>query len=73
MAPQPHELVNQKDGVKYWQGVDADVDGMLGGFASISDADIEGSRLFLSRLGIGKKTTRRSSAATLDVLEGGAG
>ena len=31
----------------YWKSVDASVDGMLGGFASISKEDIRGSQEFL--------------------------
>ena len=35
------------DGAKYWSSVDPSVNGMLGGFANISNIDIEGSAKFL--------------------------
>ncbi|KAM4066365.1 adoMet dependent proline di-methyltransferase [Hirsutella rhossiliensis] len=72
----PDQLVSARDGRRYWQGVSADVDGMLGGvpsmpgFGSISRIDLQGSRTFLARLGIGLKGGRRPIST---VLEGGAG
>lgn len=39
-----------KQGVEYWTKTDATVDGVLGGFGSISDIDIRGSREFLKAL-----------------------
>lgn len=60
----------------YWEGIDADINGMLGGIPSIagysqvSKVDIQNSRGFLAKLGIGKKNGRH----TVDnALEGGAG
>ena len=35
---------------KYWSSVDASIDGMLGGFAAISPADLEGSGKLLKLL-----------------------
>ncbi|KAK1761431.1 alpha-N-methyltransferase NTM1 [Echria macrotheca] len=68
--------INTEDGLAYWEGVSADENGMLGGipsiggFAYISKVDIQGSRSFLAKLGIGNKKGLR----TVDsVLEGGAG
>jgi len=61
---------------KYWEGVDADINGMLGGvpsvagFSHIHKVDLQGSRSFLAKLGIGKKNGRRRVATA---LEGGAG
>ncbi|KAK0648694.1 alpha-N-methyltransferase NTM1 [Cercophora newfieldiana] len=61
---------------EYWEGVDADVDGMLGGipsmvgFSHVSKVDLQGSRSFLAKLGIGKKNGRHVAA---NALEGGAG
>ncbi|KAL8367155.1 hypothetical protein RB599_010245 [Gaeumannomyces hyphopodioides] len=61
---------------EYWEGVNADIDGMLGGipstggFSYVSKVDLQGSRSFLAKLGIGKKNGRRRVA---NALEGGAG
>lgn len=38
------------DAVKYWSEIPPTVDGMLGGFAHISQTDIYGSRLFLKQI-----------------------
>jgi protein N-terminal methyltransferase len=57
-------------GIEYWKGVDATVSGMLGGLPTISRTDIQGSRTFLARLGIGIKGGRKTVPR---VLEGGAG
>ena len=35
------------DALVYWTGIDASVNGMLGGFAQISSTDISGSSKFL--------------------------
>lgn len=50
--------------------VNADVNGMLGGFPYISKIDLQGSRNFLAKLGIGTKQGLRTVES---VLEGGAG
>ncbi|KAK0727735.1 S-adenosylmethionine-dependent methyltransferase-like protein [Lasiosphaeria miniovina] len=63
-------LINRDDGIKYWESIDADNNGMLGGFAHISKIDLQGSRNFLAKLGIGQKAGLRKVAST---LEGGAG
>ncbi|KAL8416328.1 hypothetical protein RB596_006766 [Gaeumannomyces avenae] len=61
---------------EYWEGVNADIDGMLGGvpstggFSYVSKVDLQGSRSFLAKLGIGKQNGRRRVA---NALEGGAG
>ncbi|KAL9251399.1 Alpha N-terminal protein methyltransferase 1-like protein [Drosera capensis] len=47
-AADSHKRVSwYRDGVAYWQGVEASVDGVLGGYGHISDADIKGSEAFL--------------------------
>lgn len=69
-ADTPDGLISKEDGLTYWESIDADVNGMLGGFASITKVDIQGSRTFLAKLGIGTKNDRR---ALTSVLEGGAG
>jgi len=61
---------------EYWEGVSADTDGMLGGvpslagFSHVSKVDLQGSRSFLAKLGIGEKNGRRRVSSA---LEGGAG
>ncbi|KAJ2897405.1 Alpha N-terminal protein methyltransferase 1 [Zalerion maritima] len=70
-SPPADSLINQEDGRKYWAGVDANVDGMLGGFPQISNIDLKGSRALLSRFGIG--ANRKGLAKAKRVLEGGAG
>lgn len=74
--PRPDELIDTQAGLKYWQDISNDVDGMLGGipalagFSSVSRIDIQGSRTFLARLGIGVKAGRKPVTSALD---GGAG
>ena len=45
--------INDQDARNYWQGIDADVNGMLGGFPYISKVDLQGSKNFLVKLGVG--------------------
>ncbi|KUJ20177.1 uncharacterized protein LY89DRAFT_612328 [Mollisia scopiformis] len=45
--------INHQDARDYWQGIDADVNGMLGGFPYISKVDLQGSKNFLAKLGVG--------------------
>jgi protein N-terminal methyltransferase len=47
--------INHQDARNYWQGIDADVNGMLGGFPYISRVDLQGSKNFLAKLGVGGK------------------
>ncbi|KAK2039531.1 hypothetical protein LZ31DRAFT_558728 [Colletotrichum somersetense] len=69
-TPPPDAKISAADGRSYWQGVDADVNGMLGGFPYISKVDLQGSRNFLAKLGIGSKSGLRPVSRA---LEGGAG
>jgi protein N-terminal methyltransferase len=68
--------VSTLEGRKYWEGQESDVNAMLGGvpmvggFSYVSKVDLQGSRSFLAKLGIGSKNGRRRVAAA---LEGGAG
>lgn len=39
-----------KHGVGYWEGVEASVNGVLGGYAQVNEPDIEGSQAFLNTL-----------------------
>ncbi|KAM0324361.1 hypothetical protein ACHAQA_008142 [Verticillium albo-atrum] len=66
----PDALINTASSLSYWQSVDADVNGMLGGFPYISRTDLQGSRAFLAKLGIGAKEGLRTVESA---LEGGAG
>jgi len=51
--------INHKDARDYWQSVDADVNGMLGGFPYISKVDLQGSKNFLAKLGVGGKNSKK--------------
>ncbi|KAI1191660.1 alpha-N-methyltransferase NTM1 [Nemania serpens] len=62
--------INSADSRHYWQGVDADDNGMLGGYGRVSSVDLRGSRSFLAKLGFGRKNGVK---AIRRVLEGGAG
>ncbi|KAM0245797.1 hypothetical protein ACHAP5_005116 [Fusarium lateritium] len=72
--PPPDSLIEPEKGKEYWESIDSDVNGMLGGIPtlmpSISRIDLQGSRTFLARLGVGAKTDRQRIPR---VLEGGAG
>ena len=63
-------FINKEDGRKYWEGINADNNGMLGGFAFVSKVDLQQSRNFLAKLGIGRKEGLRIVDSA---LEGGAG
>ncbi|KAM0425320.1 hypothetical protein ACHAPT_009376 [Fusarium lateritium] len=66
----PDSLISIEDGKKYWEGIEANVNGMLGGIPSVTRIDLQGSRTLLARLGIGIKTGRKMVPRA---LEGGAG
>ena len=66
----PDARIDKEHGRQYWQGVQADKEGMLGGLGFISRADLQGSRIFLAKLNIGCRPGMRT---VLTVLEGGAG
>lgn len=73
-AQLPDSLIQTDKGKQYWEGIDASVDGMLGGVLTVmppvSRIDLQGSRTFLARLGIGIKSGRSKVPRA---LEGGAG
>ncbi|KAM3531862.1 hypothetical protein NHJ13051_000598 [Beauveria bassiana] len=75
-AAKPDSLIRKDDGLAYWRNATPDVDGMLGGvpaiFGPISRVDLQGSRTFLARLGIGSGSRSRSRKVS-NCLEGGAG
>ncbi|KAF4976805.1 hypothetical protein FZEAL_6586 [Fusarium zealandicum] len=66
----PDSLISMDAGKKYWESVEASVTGMLGGIPAVTRVDLQGSRTFLARLGIGVKTGRSTVPRA---LEGGAG
>ncbi|XP_030471306.1 alpha N-terminal protein methyltransferase 1 isoform X3 [Syzygium oleosum] len=39
-----------RQGVGYWEGVEATTDGVLGGYAHVNDADVKGSEAFLKMI-----------------------
>ncbi|KAM5349319.1 hypothetical protein ACJ41O_005824 [Fusarium nematophilum] len=70
----PDSLIKMDKGKEYWERIDPNVNGMLGGvlavMPSVSRIDLQGSRTFLARLGLGIKSGRRKIPRA---LEGGAG
>ncbi|KAG5980039.1 hypothetical protein E4U55_004455 [Claviceps digitariae] len=70
------DAIDTQAGINYWNNVSADEDGMLGGvpswegFESISRIDLQGSRTFLARLGIGTKRDRQRVASAVDAGAG---
>lgn len=66
-----NSLISMEDGKKYWEGIEADVNGMLGGIPSVTRIDLQGSRTFLARLGIGIKTGRKMVLGRLRAEQGG--
>ncbi|KAI5458983.1 alpha-N-methyltransferase NTM1 [Mariannaea sp. PMI_226] len=73
-GPPPDSLIVTSEGRQYWENVASDANGMLGGvldvMPSASRVDLQGSRTFLARLGIGIKQGRKKVPRA---LEGGAG
>lgn len=69
-ASAPDSRINTKDGRQYWEAVNADVDGMLGGFPYVTKVDLQGSKNFLAKMGIGNKEGLR---IVQSAMEGGAG
>ncbi|KAI1378229.1 alpha-N-methyltransferase NTM1 [Hypoxylon crocopeplum] len=66
----PDSLIRAGDSRRYWSGIDADVNGMLGGYPGVSRIDLRGSRSFLAKLGLGRS---RGVKTVGRALEGGAG
>ncbi|KAM0285186.1 hypothetical protein ACHAQH_001617 [Verticillium albo-atrum] len=70
------DRVDAKKALTYWSDIKSDDSGMLGGipdldgFAHVSKVDLQGSRSFLAKLGIGQKNSRHTLQ---NVLESGAG
>jgi len=55
--------INHEAARNYWRGIDADVNGMLGGFSYISKVDLQGSKNFLAKLGVGGKGEKKFGRA----------
>ncbi|OQR71998.1 alpha N-terminal protein methyltransferase 1A-like [Tropilaelaps mercedesae] len=57
------------DGAKYWEGIEPTIEGMLGGFAQLSDIDVGASRRFLKEF----CEKRQHPTGTLRALDCGSG
>lgn len=66
----PDSLINTNDGRQYWEAVSADLDGMLGGYPYVTKVDLQGSKNFLAKMGIGSKEGLKTVKLAMD---GGAG
>ncbi|KAK3951749.1 alpha-N-methyltransferase NTM1 [Pseudoneurospora amorphoporcata] len=70
--------ISKEHGLAYWESISADENGMLGGipsvagFANTSKIDLQGSRNFLAKFGIGSKS-KPGLKHCQRILEGGAG
>jgi len=62
-SPPPDSQINHQDARAYWSTINPDVNGMLGGFPAISRVDLQGSRNFLAKLGIGVTEMRQGLRA----------
>ncbi|XP_057812217.1 alpha N-terminal protein methyltransferase 1-like isoform X2 [Salvia miltiorrhiza] len=59
-------------GVGYWQGVEATVDGVLGGYGHVNKPDIEGSEAFLNLI-LAERFPDAGSGRRLNTLDCGSG
>ncbi|KAI1335511.1 alpha-N-methyltransferase NTM1 [Xylariaceae sp. FL0016] len=66
----PDSRISAPDGRRYWQNIDADDNGMLGGFSRVSRVDLRTSRSFIAKLGLGRV---KGAKVVQRALEGGAG
>ncbi|KAK8953293.1 Alpha N-terminal protein methyltransferase 1 [Platanthera guangdongensis] len=57
-------------GISYWQGVDASVDGVLGGYGHTNEADVKGSEAFLKPLLLDRFGSRLRNLVALDCGSG---
>ncbi|KAM4101480.1 hypothetical protein ACJW30_05G146100 [Castanea mollissima] len=58
-----------KHGVGYWEGVEASVNGVLGGYAQVNEPDVEGSEAFLNTL-LSERFPNSDHLAALDCGSG---
>eukprot|EP00271_Cylindrocystis_brebissonii_P007376 TRINITY_DN2079_c0_g2_i2.p1 TRINITY_DN2079_c0_g2~~TRINITY_DN2079_c0_g2_i2.p1 ORF type:complete len:234 (+),score=32.11 TRINITY_DN2079_c0_g2_i2:121-822(+) len=62
-----------QSGIKYWEGVEASVDGVLGGYADVDEDDVKESGAFLREV-LGRRLAAASTEGdTLVALDCGAG
>lgn len=75
-------FISKDHGLAYWESISADENGMLGGipsvagFANTSKIDLQGSRNFLAKFGIGSRSKSKSTPGLRQckrIIEGGAG
>lgn len=57
-------------GISYWQGVDASVDGVLGGYGHVNEIDVKGSEGFLKPLLMDRFGSRTRHIVALDCGSG---
>lgn len=57
-------------GISYWENVEASVDGVLGGYGHVNDADVKGSDAFLKTLLPARFGTERPHLVALDCGSG---
>ncbi|XP_010906041.1 alpha N-terminal protein methyltransferase 1 [Elaeis guineensis] len=59
-----------RKGIAYWQAVEASVDGVLGGYGHVNEADVKGSAAFLNTLLPNRFGTERRHLVALDCGSG---
>ncbi|XP_068656637.1 alpha N-terminal protein methyltransferase 1 [Aristolochia californica] len=59
-----------RKGVGYWEGIEASVDGVLGGYGHVNDVDVRGSEAFLKTLLCERLGSRCSNLVALDCGSG---
>ncbi|KAI0527159.1 hypothetical protein KFK09_002758 [Dendrobium nobile] len=69
-APAAKRHAWYRKGISYWQGVDASVDGVLGGYGHVNEADLKGSEAFLKPLLIDRFGNERRHLVALDCGSG---
>ncbi|KAG9439550.1 hypothetical protein H6P81_019715 [Aristolochia fimbriata] len=68
------EIEKRKDwyrkGVGYWEGIEASVDGVLGGYGHVNDVDVQGSEAFLKPLLCERLGSQNRNLVALDCGSG---
>ncbi|XP_073006066.1 alpha N-terminal protein methyltransferase 1 isoform X1 [Typha latifolia] len=59
-----------RKGIAYWQGVDASMDGVLGGYGCVNEADVKGSEAFLKTLFLERFGNAKRHLVALDCGSG---
>ena len=73
MADSPDAQISHEAAISYWSGVPATVDGMLGGYPSVSRLDLRSSRTSLAKLRRLYPPSRKSATPWGRALDCGAG